>query len=74
MKKTHNTRFLINDNWTKKKYLTEIETKEANCIIHLRLNMINVKYNHKSSEIDTNCESDDTTEQWFECPILRRLT
>ena len=36
--------------------------------------MINVMDNHKYSEIDTKCESDDTTEHLFECPILQRLT
>ena len=64
-------------NWTKKKYLTELEAKEANSIINLRLNMINVKENYKNSEINTKCEfceSDDTTEHLLECPILQRLT
>ena len=56
MKKRHKTRFLRNDNWTKKKCLTELEAKEAYSIINLRLNMINVKDNYKNREIDTKCE------------------
>ena len=46
-------------------------------IINLRLNMINVKDNHKNMEIDTKCqfcESEDTTEHLFECSRLQRLT
>ena len=38
--------------------------------------MINVKDNYKNSEINTKCEfceSDNTTEHLFECPILQRL-
>ena len=75
--KRHKTRFLRNDNWTKKKYLTELERKEAYDVIKLRLNIINVKDNYEKGKINTKCEfceSDDTTEQLFECPILRRLT
>ena len=59
------TRFLRNDNWTKKKYLTELEAKEAYSIINSRLNTINVEDNYNNSEINTKCElcdSDDTTE------------
>ena len=55
-KKSHKIRFLRNDNWTKKKYLTEIEAEKAYNIINLGLNMINVKDNNKSSEINTKCE------------------
>ena len=40
--KRHKTRFLRNDDWTMKKYPTELGTKEAYSIIHLRLSMINV--------------------------------
>ena len=39
--------------------------------------MINVKDNYKNSEINTKCvfcESDDTTEHLFQCPMLQRLT
>ena len=67
--KRHKTRFLGNDNWTKKKYFTELE---AYSIINSLLNMINVKDNYKNSDIDTKCE--DTTEHLLECPILQRLT
>ena len=35
MKKRHKTRFLRNDNVTKKNYLTELEAKEAYSIINL---------------------------------------
>ena len=68
------TRFLRSDNRTRNTYLTELEAKEAYSIINIRLNMINVKDNYKNREIDAKCESDDTTEHLFECPILRRLT
>ena len=54
--KRKKTRFFRNDNWTKKKYLTELEAKEAYSIINLRLNMINFKDNYKNREIDTKCE------------------
>ena len=43
--KRHKTRFLINDNLTKKKYLTELEAKKVYDIINLTLNIINVKDN-----------------------------
>ena len=61
----------------RKKYVTELEAKEACSIIKLRLNMINVVDNYKNSENDTKCEfseSEGTTENLFECPILQRLT
>ena len=51
--KRHKTRFLRNYNWTKKKYLTELEAEQAYSIISLRLNMINIMDNYKNSEIDT---------------------
>ena len=68
--RSHETRFLRNDKWTKKKYLTEFEEKEA-------YNMINANDNYKNSGNNTKykfCESDDNTEHWFECPIHQRLT
>ena len=39
--------------------------------------MINVEVNYQSNEINTKrelCESYDTTEHLFQCPILQRLT
>ena len=44
---------------------------------NIRLSMINVRDNYKNSNIDTKCEfyeSDSTTENLFECPMLKRLT
>ena len=54
--KSHETRFLRNENWTMKKYLRELEATEAYNIINLRLNIINVKDNYKSKDINTKCE------------------
>ena len=53
--KRYKTRFLRYDIWTMKKYLTELEEKEAYSIITLRINMINVMNSYINREIDTKC-------------------
>ena len=53
--KRRKTSFIRNDNWIKKKYLTELEARESYSTINLKLHMINVKDNYKNREIDTKC-------------------